>query len=52
MEAASGGDGANWGMRGPVSSGQAYFITDGQPCNLQAFMDEILLGLGKLARVG
>lgn len=31
---------------GPACSGQAYFIGDGQPYNPQAFLDDILDGLG------
>lgn len=33
--------------RAPSASGRSYVITDGQPCNLQAFMDGILSGLGE-----
>lgn len=47
MAAHSGGGQANWGRRGPVCSGQAYFVTDGEPCNPQNFWDGILDGLGE-----
>lgn len=39
--------GAGWSTHAPVCSGQAYFVTDGRPCNLQAFADGVLDGLGK-----
>lgn len=38
--------GAGWSTHAPVCSGQAYFVTDGRPCNLQAFADGVLDGLG------
>lgn len=37
--------GAGWSTHAPVCSGQAYFVTDGRPCNLQAFADGVLDGL-------
>ncbi|CAM9717910.1 unnamed protein product, partial [Hapterophycus canaliculatus] len=38
--------GARWSARaGPTCSGQAYFITDGQPNNLQTLLDGVLEGL-------
>lgn len=40
---------SGWSTRIPACSGQAYFVTDGQPCNPQAFMDDILEGLGERA---
>lgn len=44
--------GARWSTRaGPTCSGQAYFITDGQPANLQSLLDAVLEGLGACARV-
>ena len=39
--------GAGWSTHAPVCSGQAYFVTDGRPCNLQAFADGVLDGLGR-----
>lgn len=53
--AAAGGQvgGGGWGTgaaAGPVCSGQAYFVTDGRPCSLQAFVDDVLQGLGACAR--
>lgn len=46
----AGGAGKN--DAGPAPSGQAYFVTDEQPCNLQTFMDGVLDGLGKSASQG
>eukprot|EP00904_Undaria_pinnatifida_P004179 jgi/Undpi1/13762/HiC_scaffold_9.g03413.m1 len=47
--------GAGWSTHAPVCSGQAYFVTDGRPCNLQAFADGVLDGLdfptSKIVRV-
>ena len=50
--AAAGGQvgGSGWGTgsaaAGPACSGQAYFVTDGRPCSLQTFVDDVLQGLG------
>ena len=38
------------GAAGPACSGQAYFVTDGRPCSLQAFVDDVLQGLGNGVR--
>lgn len=47
---AAGGQGVGWGTgaaaAGPACSGQAYFVTDGRPCSMQAFVDDVLQGLG------
>lgn len=43
--------GAGWSTHAPVCSGQAYFVTDGRPCNLQAFADGVLDGLGTRRRL-
>lgn len=45
--------GARWSTRaGPTCSGQAYFVTDGQPTNLQSLLDGVLEGLGACLRAG
>ena len=41
-------EGGEWVTHAPACSGQAYFVTDGRPCNLQAFADGVLDGLGRL----
>jgi len=52
----SGGGGGGGGtsnssnMGAPACSGQAYFVTDGQPSNPQKFLDGILDGLGAVAK--
>lgn len=50
-EGAAAASGAGWGTgaaacSGPACSGQAYFVTDGRPCSLQTFVDDVLQGLG------
>lgn len=44
--AAASGQVGGMGAAGPACSGQAYFVTDGRPCSLQAFVDDVLQGLG------
>eukprot|EP00904_Undaria_pinnatifida_P004178 jgi/Undpi1/13761/HiC_scaffold_9.g03412.m1 len=48
-------EGGEWVTHAPACSGQAYFVTDGRPCNLQAFADGVLDGLefstSKIVRV-
>eukprot|EP00903_Cladosiphon_okamuranus_P013710 g12766.t1 len=43
--AAAGGQVGGGAAAGPACSGQAYFVTDGRPCSLQAFVDDVLQGL-------
>eukprot|EP00752_Nemacystus_decipiens_P006897 g6195.t1 len=44
-QAGGGGWGTGGGGAGPACSGQAYFVTDGRPCSLQCFVDDVLQGL-------
>lgn len=41
-----GGPGSSKNEAAPACAGKAYDVTDGQPRNPQAFLDEILDGLG------